>query len=59
VRNSEKVFLCADNSKFGRKAMVRLGHISQMHTLFTNDPVPEPFAEVFRHHNVRVVTVEA
>jgi hypothetical protein len=30
-----------------------------MHTIFTNDPVPEAFSEVFRHHNVRVVTVEA
>jgi len=58
VRNSEKVFLCADNSKFGRKAMVRLGHISQMHTLFTSSPVPEAFSEVFRHHNVRVVSAD-
>ena len=56
VRNSEKVFLCADSSKFGRKAMVRLGHIAQMHTLFTNGPVPEAFADTFRHHNVRTVT---
>ena len=56
VRNSEKVFLCADSSKFGRKAMVRLGHIAQMHTLLTNGPVPEAFADTFRHHNVRTVT---
>lgn len=59
VRNSERVFLCADNSKFGRKAMVRLGHIAQVHSLFTNAPVAETFAETFRHHNVRVVAAEA
>lgn len=58
VRNSEKVFLCADSSKFGRKAMVRLGHVGQMHTLFTNDPIPEAFSDLFRHHNVRVVVAE-
>ena len=58
VRNSEKVFLCADSSKFGRKAMVRLGHVGQMHTLFTNSPVPDVFVDVFRHHNVRLVTAE-
>ncbi|HEY9567328.1 MAG TPA: DeoR family transcriptional regulator [Thalassobaculum sp.] len=58
VRNSERVFLCADSSKFGRKAMVRLGHVSQMHTLFTCEPVPESFHEVIGSHNVRLVVAD-
>ena len=40
IRNSRKVYLCADQSKFGRRAMVRLGHISDIDVLYT-DSLPE------------------
>ncbi|MGO1120782.1 DeoR/GlpR family transcriptional regulator [Rhodovibrionaceae bacterium A322] len=36
IENSRKVFLVADHSKFGRNAMVRLGHISQVDMLITD-----------------------
>lgn len=41
VRNARTVFLCADHSKFGRNAMVRLGHIGEVSALFT-DRAPPP-----------------
>lgn len=40
IRNSRKVVLCADSSKFGRRAMVRLGHLSDVDRFYT-DEIPE------------------
>jgi DeoR family glycerol-3-phosphate regulon repressor len=36
IENSRKVFLAADHTKFGRNAMVRLGHLSEISALFTD-----------------------
>lgn len=41
IANSRKVLLVADHSKFGRSAMVRLGHLADLHALFT-DVAPPP-----------------
>ena len=41
VEHSRQVFLAADHSKFGRKAMVRLGSLGQANMFFTNR-VPSP-----------------
>ncbi|MBL4674479.1 MAG: DeoR family transcriptional regulator [Arenicella sp.] len=40
IRNSRQTLLAADNSKYGRNAMVKLGHLSQIDIWFTNDPPP-------------------
>ncbi|ANH71829.1 HTH domain protein [Ralstonia insidiosa] len=55
IEQSREVWLAADHSKFGRRAVVRLGHISQIDKFFTDVPVPEPMAEVFRAAEVDVV----
>jgi DeoR family glycerol-3-phosphate regulon repressor len=47
IAQSRKVYLVADHSKFGRPALVRLGHISQVDTLFTDRPPPAEMASVF------------
>ncbi|MDX1754444.1 MAG: DeoR family transcriptional regulator [Marinobacter sp.] len=36
IEHSRQVFLAADHTKFGRNAMIRLGHISQATHLFTD-----------------------
>lgn len=36
IENSRQTFLVTDSSKFGRNAMVRLGHISQISAIFTD-----------------------
>ena len=36
IDNSRQVYLAADYSKFGRNAMVRLGHITEIDALFTD-----------------------
>jgi DeoR family glycerol-3-phosphate regulon repressor len=40
IANSRTVLLAADHTKFGRNAMVRLGDLSQIHTLFTDEEPP-------------------
>ncbi|KAF1015394.1 MAG: Glycerol-3-phosphate regulon repressor [Acinetobacter bereziniae] len=36
IAGARQVFLAADDSKFGRHAMMRLGHLSEIDCLFTN-----------------------
>ena len=43
IRNSRTVFLVADHSKFGRRAMVRLGQYGDVDRLFTDRLPPAAF----------------
>ena len=43
LRASRQVWLAADHSKFDRPAMVALGHLEQVHRLFTDQPPPPHF----------------
>jgi len=43
IANSRRVFLATDVSKFGRNAMVRVGHMSQVNELFTDRQPPDPY----------------
>ncbi|MFI3270654.1 MAG: DeoR family transcriptional regulator [Pseudomonadota bacterium] len=42
IECSRHVYLVTDNSKFGRAAMVRVGHLSDLTALFSSGPVLEP-----------------
>jgi DeoR family transcriptional regulator, glycerol-3-phosphate regulon repressor len=44
IRNSRRVFLLADHSKFGRPALVKVGSITQVSALYTDAPPPEHIA---------------
>lgn len=46
IENSRRVFLVTDHSKFGRSAMIRLGHLGEVHDLFTDRPPPDAIAAV-------------
>jgi len=52
IENSRKVYLVADHSKFGRNAMVKLGHIKEIDTLITDKAPPEQLMEVLRNNDV-------
>lgn len=54
IANSRRVFLVAEHSKFGRNAMVRLGHISQLDELFTDQPPPPEIQAKLAATNVTV-----
>lgn len=45
-RNARQSYLAADHSKFGRGAMVRMGHVKEIDALFTDTVPPEPLKEV-------------
>ena len=44
IRNSRKAILVADQHKFGRRAMNRMGHLSQLDILVTDAIPAEPYA---------------
>lgn len=48
IQNSRTVFLVADASKFGRRAMVRLGDYSKIDHLFTDQTPPVAFLQAIR-----------
>lgn len=52
IRNSRRVFLLADHSKFGRPAMVRIGHLSQISALYTDAPPPEAITTMLKETGV-------
>ena len=45
IEHARTVYLVADHSKVGRPALVRQGHLSQVHALFTDQPLPEEMNE--------------
>ncbi len=54
LENSRTVYLVADHSKFGRAPMVRLGHVSQVDTLFTDQRPPRAMATMLSEAAVEV-----
>jgi DeoR family glycerol-3-phosphate regulon repressor len=59
MANSRTVFLAADHSKFGRPALVRQGHLSQIDALFTDAPVPPEMAEAIAAAGTQVYVAHA
>ena len=59
IANSRNVLLVADHSKFSRSAMVRLGHISEVNMLFTDDSPPESMDAVLTAAEVQVLIASA
>ncbi|MDB5841204.1 MAG: DeoR/GlpR transcriptional regulator [Herminiimonas sp.] len=55
IEQSREVWLVADSDKFGRQALVRLAHISQIDMLFTETQPPANLARVLRDAQVKVV----
>ncbi|AOB33588.1 DeoR faimly transcriptional regulator [Bordetella sp. H567] len=53
IAQSREVWLAADRSKFERQAMVEVAHVSRIHRLFTDQPIPEAIAAVLREAGVR------
>lgn len=59
IENSRQVYLVADQSKFERFAMVRLGDISQVDALFTDQTPAAHILELLREANVALHTTGA
>ena len=54
IQNARHVILAADSTKFDRRAPVRIGHISQVHT-FATDRCPQRLKDVCAAADVRLI----
>lgn len=54
MKNARQRWLVVDSSKFGRNAMMKLCHISELNAVFTDDDPPEELRPLLQ--NVRVYT---
>lgn len=58
MRASRQVWLAADHSKFNRPAMVEVGRLDQVDTLFTDQSPPPPFAALLADADVQCVLAD-
>jgi DeoR family glycerol-3-phosphate regulon repressor len=58
IKNSGKVLLVADHTKFGRRAMIRFGSFDDVHELYTDAEPDEPYASALRAADVEVRIAE-
>lgn len=54
ITNARHVILVADQMKLSRAATVRLGHLSQVNTLVTDQPLPAGLQKICKKHEVVV-----
>lgn len=54
MNNSRKVFMIADHTKFGRSAMVKLGEISEISSVFTDQELPQHFTRLLKDSGVDI-----
>ncbi len=54
LRQSKRVFLASDRSKFDRTAPARIGSVADVDLVFTDRPVPQGFAEACDRHGTEI-----
>lgn len=52
IRNSRTVFLLADHTKFRRRPMARVGHISEISAFYTDQPPPASIRGILKEAGV-------
>ncbi|MEZ8823530.1 DeoR/GlpR family transcriptional regulator [Vibrio sp. 10N.261.55.A7] len=52
IENSRSVYLAVDHSKFGRNAMVKLGNVSQLQMLVTDQEPPKEISKILNEHSI-------
>ncbi len=58
IANARSVYLAADATKFGRNAMVRVAHLSQVDALFVDERPPAAVRQVLHESGTRLVVAE-
>lgn len=59
MQHSERVFLVADQSKFGRRAMIRFGSISDVDELYTDATPEQPYLSRLDSSHVTIRVAES
>ncbi|MBJ9952766.1 MULTISPECIES: DeoR family transcriptional regulator [unclassified Acinetobacter] len=55
IAGARQIFLAADDSKFGRHAMMRMGHLREIDRLFTNLQPDEPYLQQIHAAEVNLI----
>ena len=58
IDNSRSIFLAVDHTEFGRNAMVKLGHITQAHMVFTNQQPPQEILSILNEASIPLEVIE-
>ena len=57
IRNSRRVFLVTDHTKFGRPSLMRVGNVEQLTALYTDQPPPPAVAALLAANRVMLRVV--
>lgn len=58
LSSARQVFLAADSSKFGRNAMIRLGSLKQVDSIFTDQQPNEQYLKTIHDLGVNLVVAQ-
>ena len=58
IKNSRRVFLVIDHSKFTRNAMVKIADIAEIDAIFTDKTPPLPFQEMLKNKDVKLFVAD-
>ncbi len=58
IKNARKVILVADSMKLERSAPIRIGHISQIHTLVIDEVLPKKLQDICLQNGVEVIVAK-
>ncbi|NJN46880.1 MAG: DeoR family transcriptional regulator [Candidatus Competibacteraceae bacterium] len=59
IEQSRQVLLATDHTKFGRNALVHLGHVRQIDALFTDRPPPPALATILAETGIDVYVTDS
>jgi len=54
IQNAKQVFLAVDRNKFGRKGLIRIGHLRDVSAVFTDAAPPAGLGKILKSHRVPV-----
>lgn len=59
IRGAQKIILCLDHSKFGRKSMIQLCGLEEVDTIVTDSQAPAELVDALRAKGIEVVVAPA
>lgn len=57
IRRARQTILVADSSKFGKTNFAIVGGLNSVHTVITDDGIPEQYRDYFEKHGIELIVV--